>query len=1350
MAPPECRPLPGVSIASSAFAIEPLPIPLMCCPTSLVRRFRTPLGVGLGCSCLVLPCFAEAPTDVLFSNHGIMEGSPANLIVATMTAVDPDAGDTHTFQLVSGTGGEHNNGFFIAGNKLHLRYVLDRDYETESITWNVRIRVTDSTGQSFDKITQFFMTDDRQEDADGDGLTEEEEEDIYGTSDVDYDSDNDGVGDGAEVAAGTSPTDPNDWPTTSILGWGNQSRGELAAPAGGGFAAISTGQNHSLALRTDGSVTAWGGFNTFGQKSVPAGLGGVVEVAAGGDFWVEDSAHNLALQQDGTVVSWGYTHNGNLVLPGDLDQVVSVATGRSFCLALRDDGTVRAWGYIPRGSIQPPAGLGEVVAISAGGFHAVALRQNGSVVSWGTTFNGTEWVETSAPKGLSDVVQVAAGRFHSLALRRDGTVRSWGYNSHGQTSVPAGLGDVVAVAAGGFHSLALKSDGSVVAWGANSQGQCSIPPSAQGDVRWISAGLQHSLALRQDEGYPRISSDTHVNGAPGEELHHQITVEDAAPAAFWVSGLPDGLSLDPATGAITGTPLAPARMALRIQATTDQGVLSQIAWLVVSEGEAPTAILVAPNVVLENSPQGALVGLLTATDADAGDTHHFELVDGEGDTDNFRFRIQGDRLEVNEFIASDYEQGPVAFSVRVRAVDFSLNSFEQSLTLVLGDDRTEDADGDGLTQEEEEFYQTSDLVADTDGDGFSDGYEVALGTDPAAAADVPQGNLIVAWGDTSAGQAARLPPPGADFLDVSAGWRHTLGLRVDGTVGAWGANDHGQTEVPEGLAGVSAVSAGDLHSIALRDDGHVVAWGNDEFGQGSVPEGLDDVIGVSAGANHNLALRADGTVAAWGNDEHGQCQVPPGLADVIAVSAGGFHSLALRGDGTVVAWGSDWSGISTVPAGLAGVVGIAAGGYHSLALRHDGTVVAWGANDQNQCVVPTGLAGVRQVSAGWLFSAALRNDGGVRAWGDSACGQCVVPMEAAHIKALDAGDEFVVAIRQQSGFPRLAGTSPVRAWPGNGIDRQLAVENTVASAYEAIGLPADLSLEPLTGAISGTVASGARRAVRVGASTEVGTLSAIMWINTADGIAPTNISLSPAFVMENAPAGSFVGSLTASDPDPGDSFSYELDFSPGVPDSFRFEVFGNELRTRYPIDFDYEVAPVTFTIRVIATDSGGNSFAKNLSVALADDRDEDADGDGYSEAFEEDVLGTSDQVAGDVPRSDIDGDGIPSVIELAFNLPHTVPGPPVYLVPGAGSTAGLPAIHLVPDGSGGHRLRMEYLRRTDGLFTYQPQFGDGTGWPPAVGTVTVTPAGEGWERCVVEDVAGSGAPRRFGRVAVGP
>jgi Regulator of chromosome condensation (RCC1) repeat/Bacterial Ig domain len=97
---------------------------------------------------------------------------------------------------------------------------------------------------------------------------------------------------------------------------------------------------------------------------------------------------------------------------------------------------------------------------------------------------------------------------------------------------------------------------------------------------------------------------------------------------------------------------------------------------------------------------------------------------------------------------------------------------------------------------------------------------------------------------------------------------------------------------------VTAIAAGFAHSLALKGDGTVVAWGclNADVGQCNVPSGLSGVTAIAAGFYQSLALKDDGTVVAWGcaaQTDYGQCSVPSGLSGVTAIAAGEFHSLAV-------------------------------------------------------------------------------------------------------------------------------------------------------------------------------------------------------------------------------------------------------------------------------------------------------------------------------------------------------------------------------------------------------------------------------------------------------------------------
>ncbi len=318
---------------------------------------------------------------------------------------------------------------------------------------------------------------------------------------------------------------------------------------------IAAGQYHSLAVRVDGTVWAWGlnndgqlGNNTTTTENAPvqvSSITGATAVAAGQD-------HSLALKSNGTVWAWGYNNDGQLgnntttteKTPVQVNTITGVSAiaandSGSHSLALESNGTVWAWGYNNDGQLgnntttteKTPVQVSNITgvsAIAAGGSHSLALKSNGTVWAWGYNNDGQLGNNTTTTEktpvqvsNITGVSAIAAGNLYSLALQSNGNVWAWGENNDGQlgngtltnSEVPvqvSGLSNVVAIAAGAGQSLALESNGTVWAWGNNANGQLgdgsvggssSVPVQVAGvlgvgeltGVTAIAAGANHSL-----------------------------------------------------------------------------------------------------------------------------------------------------------------------------------------------------------------------------------------------------------------------------------------------------------------------------------------------------------------------------------------------------------------------------------------------------------------------------------------------------------------------------------------------------------------------------------------------------------------------------------------------------------------------------------------------------------------------------------------------------------------------------------------------------------------------------------------------------------------------------------------
>jgi len=202
-----------------------------------------------------------------------------------------------------------------------------------------------------------------------------------------------------------------------------------------GIVAIAGGDNHSIALQNDGTIWAWGhnqygklGDGTNNDRWLPvhvhdsADVGFLFNVIAIATS--EYANHTLALKSDSTVWAWGYNLKGQLgngtannninPLPMPIDTVgigggfIAIACGGNHSLALKNDGMVWAWGWNNNGQLGDSSTLDK--------HSAVKVKPN---------FGG-------------GIISIAAGYYHSLALKNDNTVWAWGEDALGQLGNGAG------------------------------------------------------------------------------------------------------------------------------------------------------------------------------------------------------------------------------------------------------------------------------------------------------------------------------------------------------------------------------------------------------------------------------------------------------------------------------------------------------------------------------------------------------------------------------------------------------------------------------------------------------------------------------------------------------------------------------------------------------------------------------------------------------------------------------------------------------------------------------------------------------------------------------------------------
>ncbi|MBI3043893.1 MAG: Ig-like domain repeat protein, partial [Betaproteobacteria bacterium] len=757
----------------------------------------------------------------------------------------------------------------------------------------------------------------------------------------------------------------------TLLAWGANGYGQLgdgtttsrskAVRVDGISNVIAAAASESASIAIVGGATpaqntvwAWGDLiNDNAVRPVPAqvaNLTGVTAVAAG-------RFHALALKSDGTVWAWGQNNNGELgdttttgrALPvqvSGLSGVVAVAAGEDSSYALKGDGTVWAWGYNGSGrlgdgstaqSLVPVqvSGLTNVSAIAAGQTHAVALKTDGTVWAWGYGYYGPLGDGTSDDRltpvqsAITGVIAIAAGYLTTRALKPDGTVWAWGYNGYGQLGdgstsnrylpvVVTGVSGIMAIADGVGFAFLTRVDGAIYALGYNANG-------ALGNGTTTAASTPVQVYLGASSMVLASSSNPATTGA---DVTLTATLTGTSPTGTVT--FRDGSTTLATVPVTTGT------------ASYTTNTLTEGVHRITAEYSGDGS----------NNPEGS--GVLVQTVGAFG----LALKVAAGPAANHALAVKSDGTLLAWGYNSNGQLGDGTTTSRSKAVRvdgisgvIAAAASESASIAIVG----------GATVAQNTVWAWGDLV--NDGSVRPVPAQVANLTGVTAVAAgrfhalaLKSDGTVWAWGQNGNGRLGdgsttnRAVPVQVGGLSgvvaIAAGEDSSYALMADGTVWAWGYNGYGQlgdntvtqrllpvqvkdTAGTGFLTGVSAIAAGRLHAAALKTDGTVWVWGYNGYGQvgdgntndRSTPSqsAIAGVMAISAGNDSTRALKSDGTVWAWGYNGYGQLGdgtatsrswpvVVTGLGGIAAIAEGENFAFLMRADGAIYALGYNGNG----------------------------------------------------------------------------------------------------------------------------------------------------------------------------------------------------------------------------------------------------------------------------------------------------------------------------------------------------------------------------------------------------------------------------------------------------------
>ena len=691
---------------------------------------------------------------------------------------------------------------------------------------------------------------------------------------------------------------------------------------------VITNGSHTISLRTDGKVFTWGD-NTYGQLgngtvktsdepvevTFPEGTI-ITQIAAGEN-------HNVALDSNGNVWTWGRNNNyqigntrANQYTPykvSNLPKVIKISAGNNNTMVITENNELYAWGLNAYGDLglgtytnkvlpKKVKGIHDIIDISGGKSHYIALNRAGEVFVTGSNLYGQLGIGDNEIGKINEFQKVEikdkigtidAGDISNIATTVDGYVYTWGGNTYStlgtgdkeNKNVPTKLKDVKNIrqaSTGKTHTILRDGNNNVYVTGTNSNGQLGLGTTENKTTFEQNTLINNVIRVSAGDTYIAFLKEDGSVWACGDYNHGDKEKKSRTKSEEPVLVGSDTSSLD--------------TMEIVIVKSEVQSILANAKFkfnliYIEQNDKSDFEYTSYNNDIAKIDEDGNMLGIREGTT-------WAKVKDKKTGKESVAIiRVVDNNIEYNTHVAPNAVSGK----------NYALGLKEDGTIWTWGYDASGLADSN---------VPVSTNVISTY-NSISAGKNFALATRKDGTAWAIGSNNYGQLGIGSYESKAKLVQIEGltDITSISAGETHSIALDSYGTVYGWGSNANGElsskyigkdTSKPVVISmprdTIIQISAGKGESAFVTTNGQVYGMG--KILNGYIP-GVTNAVKVEVGTNYLLILRADGTIYKY---QDGKLSQVSNIKNAIDISVQNNVNMYQSVDEKAYTWGENING----------------------------------------------------------------------------------------------------------------------------------------------------------------------------------------------------------------------------------------------------------------------------------------------------------------------------------------------------------------------------------------------------------------------------------------------------------